>query len=182
MKVPKRAAVDRALKTAARQVESCLKAVNRDAAAFVRRGRYSEGEGLLVVGREIATFAEKIEEVRNSWRTLAGSPKGSKEDRPAITPLWQYYEPILQALEGAGGEATRADLEARLPALLEGRLKPGDTLPIGRIKTRWMAMLRRARRPMIKEGFLDPSPPKGRWRITAEGRRAAHREAGSKPE
>jgi hypothetical protein len=175
MKVPKRAQVENAIRGVRRQIRSTLKAVNQQAGKLLSRGRYSEAEELVRIGRAIDTFEARIDELRKEWRALTASAKSSKEGGEQ-TPLWRFYHPVVKALLSVGGTGTLAELERQLPRFLEGQATPADMTLGARGVPRWKVMLKKARRPMIKEGFLEKSTG-GKWQLSAEGERLAQAEA-----
>jgi hypothetical protein len=71
-----------------------------------------------------------------------------------------------------GGEATVAELEEKAAPLLAGVLHPEEMNVMSGDKFRWKLALRRSRRHMIKEGFLEDHSGL-RWRITESGRETA---------
>ncbi len=73
---------------------------------------------------------------------------------------------------GLDGEATLQDLEKEVEPILASRIKVGDSLASAGGIERWKVMIRRARKPMIKEGFIESGSGKI-WKITIEGQRAA---------
>lgn len=70
------------------------------------------------------------------------------------------------------GEATRGQIEQHFESLAVKTLKPADLAPTPRGLPRWKIMIRDARKPMEREGFLEPGAG-AQWRISAQGRRAA---------
>ena len=168
--------VDRALRNVEREVRAALKALNQQAGKSLARGDYQSAEGMVAVGRSVSDFRKEVEELRRHWRALLVPKEQSQGHAPESTPLWEFYRPILRALDSLGGEATRQEIERRVEPELAGLLKAGDSKVMARGNPRWKVMIRRARQPMIREGFLETS--KGsRWRITAAGRRAAREDA-----
>ena len=91
------------------------------------------------------------------------------------TALWEYYEPVLRALESLGGEATRREIEQRVEPELTSLLKPGDRRTMARGNPRWKVMVSRARKHLVREGFLEEATGV-KWRITPAGRRVARGE------
>jgi hypothetical protein len=86
--------------------------------------------------------------------------------------MWEYYQPILKALVALGGSAK---LQALLPEAkreLDGILKAGDLELMANGRPRWEVIIRRSRKHMAKEGFIEASTG-ATWRITTAGRRAA---------
>ncbi|MGH9896194.1 MAG: hypothetical protein ACREA0_30220, partial [bacterium] len=88
------------------------------------------------------------------------------------TPLWGFYPLILKVLLELGGEASFADLERHLRVGAQASFKPGDVLVGRNGRARWQTMVKRARKAMVHEKWLEPRPLK-LWRLTEEGRRAA---------
>jgi hypothetical protein len=170
MKTPRAANVDRALQALSREVKACVKAINQQAAKLLARGRYGDSERLVAAGKAAIDFGTRVAALRADWKALRSSqPEASRSE---TTPLWQYFQPILDTLIALGGEATHDDLERAVGARLEQVLKAGDRLEIKPGVPRWKWAFVRARNPMIREGFLAKAK-KGEWRITTEGRKAA---------
>ena len=88
------------------------------------------------------------------------------------TPLWEYYQPILQALIDLAGTARIAEIESAVRLLMKDRLVKGDLSSMAKGRARWQVMIRRARKHMVKEGLLD-SDTGMEWKITQQGRKAA---------
>jgi hypothetical protein len=74
-------------------------------------------------------------------------------------------------LAALNGNATRRDLEKHLETSIPNVLRPGDLELNARGKPLWKLMVRRARKPMIKEKFIEDGIGKN-WVITPAGRRA----------
>ena len=55
---------------------------------------------------------------------------------------------------------------------MSSSLQPGDRTGTGRGRERWQVMVRRARKPLITEGWIEAGTGK-LWKITEAGRRAA---------
>jgi hypothetical protein len=171
MKVPKRAQVDRAIRGVKLQARSTLRAVNLHAGKLLSRGRYAEAEELMRIGRSIDSFQVRIDDLRTAWREVSASSK-SKRAAEERTPLWRFYHPIAKALLNIGGTGTRADLEKALPPFLQGLTTPADMTVGAKGMARWKVMLKRARRPMVKERFLEPVGG-AKWVLSADGKRMA---------
>ena len=89
---------------------------------------------------------------------------------------------MLQALVALGGEASRRDVEKYLGSRVGETLKPGDLKPKGRTdRAQWQVMLRRVRKPMVREKYLEDIPGK-HWRITTLGRQVAEKGVTGTPE
>jgi hypothetical protein len=136
------------------------------------KGNYAGAEDLAAKGREIQKFQGEVDSLRDRWRAIRGG--GSTGGRRQETPLWGFYQPILKALVQKGGTATRQDIESTVGQLMSSEFKAGDR-DAGRAgQERWRGMIRRARKHLVSEGWIERgnSPT---WRITDLGRRAAER-------
>lgn len=177
--------VSSSLKTLRKRLDAVLKRSNEQAANIVRRGDYADAEGWVRVGTLLGEFKKKTLALREEWKVLcreatgkglpvAGKPK--KKTRQSTSPAWEFYQPILKALVQVGGEARRPDVEPLVFQLMEGRLLPGDLEVAGGGRPHWQNSIRRARKPLIKEGWLSEDGSKGMWRITEKGKAAATRQ------
>jgi len=113
----------------------------------------------------------EVETLREKWRSLRGGGKGGGANAEK-TPLWEYYRHILQTLASVDGRVSTSELLSRLEPLLAKALKPEDFETMSNGRPRWQVMVRRARSPMRKEGFIEADGSK-EWRITIAGRKAA---------
>lgn len=164
--------VDRSLKKVRQEVRAALKELNQHAGRLMARGDYSAASELAERGRMVSDFEGRVDALRKEWRTLWGA-KESADGRDVKTPLWEFYQPILEVVDACGGKASRQEIEDRLEAKLLSRLKPGDLKPTGRKRTaRWKLMVRRARKPMVKEKYLEDQTGK-QWQITPLGHQVA---------
>jgi Mrr N-terminal domain len=169
-RIPGHREVDRALKQVAREVRSALKEINQQAGRLVTRGDYSAAEALVDVGRSVTKFGAEVDSLHLRWRELQQAEPGQvSSDR---TPLWEYYRPLLQALVALGGEATLSDLEEKVEPILTSVLNPGEMMVMSGGKLSWKKAVSRARRHMVKEGFLEDHSGL-RWRISSQGKRVA---------
>ena len=171
-KIPRAKKVRQALRASDVAVKEALKELNLTAGALMSKGDYAGAEALASKGLQIQKFRGQLQELKEQWKKIqsAGHRKGNSDG--TSTPLWQYFQPILKALVEAGGEARRSELEPLFSKHFEHTMKPGDEYPMARGRTRWQVMVRRARKPMVAEGWLEPGVGKI-WRVTEKGRRAA---------
>lgn len=169
-RIPGNREVDRALKQLAREVRSALKEINQQAGRLVTRGDYSAAEALVKVGRSVTTFGDEVDALLLRWRELQHGAPGQVASEK--TPLWEYYRPLLQALVELGGEASLSDLEEKVEPILTSVLKPGEMTVMSEGKPSWKKAVRRARRHMVKEGFLEDHSGL-KWRISSQGKRVA---------
>jgi hypothetical protein len=177
MKVPEIRKVTKALGAADKSIKTCLRALNQNAAKLMARGNYSGAQGLASTGTEIQAFRAELESLRKRWGEIGGGNK-EKDEKDSATPLWGYYQPILQALVNVGGEARRPDIEPQVEQLMKQNFQPGDHDPMSRGRSRWQIMIKRAHRHLIKEGWLENGAGKI-WKITATGRQAAKADVSS---
>ena len=77
------------------------------------------------------------------------------------------------------GEAKRKDIEAELEGRVDGWLKEGDYVTNSHGVPRWQTMIRRARKSMVKEGFLSDENLL-KWIITKKGERIVKKDKASK--
>ncbi len=155
--------------------KNTLKGVNRVASQRMASGDYATAETLAAKGKEIRQFETEVEALRHRWRVLCGA--GGPGTKKSATPLWSYYQSILKALVEVGGVAVRSSLESTVVRLMGATLQPGDREPLGRGTERWQVMIRRARKHLAHEGWIEDRSGKA-WRITDAGRRAAERPVG----
>ena len=171
-RVPRSREVDQAIGAVVRELKLALEDLNQQAAALLARGDYDGASAMMRTGELLSEFQNRVAALQGEWRALRGALKAEKRPKEETTPLWKYYQPIAKALVAAGGRAKRRDLEQAVESLLQSLFVPGDLVPNVRGEPRWQVMVRRARRPMRDEGFLDDT--KGSWWcLSAEGRKLA---------
>jgi hypothetical protein len=168
-KIPHAQGVSRAIRSVRVAAKKALKGLNLAAGQRMAKGDYATAEALAAKGKELRQFQEEVESLRKRWREVSGGGGGA--GKKTTTPLWLYYQPILQALAQAGGECRRAELEPRVERVMGASLKAGD---------RWQVMIRRARKPLAAEGWIEPGTGK-LWRITPSGRRTAEQPMSKDP-
>ena len=169
--LPSKRKMERALAEASRAARSMVKEANRAAGRLVSQGDYARSDRFVALAKAIASFQGEIEQLRERWRDALADHTGGGQDRGEKTPLWQYYRPILSALDQLGGSATRNAIEVQLEKTLPAMLKPADIVANARGIPWWRIMIRRSRRAMLKEKFIEAGPAKN-WVITEAGRRA----------
>ena len=173
-RVPNSKEVGQSLKAVRSAVKQALKELNQSAGQLMAKGDYSSAEALAAKGREIQEFQAQIEVLQQRWRELRGSGDDGSASTKATTPLWAYYQPILKALAEAGGESRIVDLEPSVERNLGEMLQPSDRVEMSHGRQRWQVMIRRARKHLVTEGWIEDGS--GRiWRITESGRRAAEK-------
>jgi hypothetical protein len=175
MKIPHAGGVAKAIRSVRVAAQKALRGLNQAASQRMSKGDYAAAEALATKGKEIRQFQAEVEVVRKRWSELCGAGGGGP--KKSVTPLWAYYQPILKALVHVGGECRRTDLEAQVDRLMAESLQPGDREAMARGSERWRIMVRRSRKALVAEGWIeDRSGPA--WRITDAGRRAAQKAMG----
>lgn len=164
--------VSSAIKNVEKKVTYAIRGVNRQAGKLLSAGDYSGSESLIQVAKAIQEFKIELSQLLTKWKSILHPEKTKSISKNEITPLWEYYRPILQILEELGGNAKREDIIKSIePRVLE-LFKNGDMLINSNGLPKWKNMIRKAKKPMIAEGFLDGNA-KGFWKITAQGRQTA---------
>jgi len=164
--------VERALAEAERRSRAAIVELDQRAADLVSRGKYPAAEPLMQAAVSVRDFSSRVQELRKEWKRLQSKARARGNAKSKV-PLWEYYQPILAALASLDGKATSSELEKSIEPMLPLKLKQYEGSAEG-----WKKMIRRARRPMTKEGFLELGTGKV-WKLTAEGRRAASAKAES---
>src|SRR3989304_665116 len=107
--------VERSLKKVRQETRAALKELNQHAGRLMSRGDYLAASELAERGRVVSDFEGRLDALRKEWRALWGT-KEPGDAKDAKTPLWEFYQPILEALSACGGDASRGEIENRLPA------------------------------------------------------------------
>lgn len=178
--IPRSRQVEQALKQVVKAIENSLTNLNQQAGRLMAKGKYDEATELADHGRSIQAFIGEIEGLQGRWRDLGKSGTTNKrmKRKGETTPLWSYYQPILQALESLGGVARCGDLGPVVEQLMAADLHAGDREVMANNRMRWQVMINRARKHIREEGWIEKDG--SNWRITAAGRRAAKADAARK--
>jgi hypothetical protein len=172
MKIPHAPGVVRAILSVRLATKNSLESINKAASQRMAKGDYLGAETLASKGKEIQQFQAEVDVLLNRWKEVRGS--GKEGTKLSLTPLWMYYQPILQGLVEAGGDCNRTGLEDQVERLMVASLQTGDRMQTARGRERWRSMVQRARKPLVAEGWIDAKTGSS-WRITAAGRRAAEK-------
>ena len=70
---------------------------------LLSKGSYERAESLVNVAKSVDTFRVEVESLHTRWKEIKGEPQGTA--KAPQTPLWKYYQPILQALLDLDGAA-----------------------------------------------------------------------------
>jgi hypothetical protein len=174
-KVPNAGFVTRAIRAVRVAAKRSLKSVNVAAGKRMAKGDYAGAEALAAKGREVVQFQTEVDALQKRWKEVQGAH--GNVTKGLLTPTWQYYQPVLQALVQAGGEARRQDLEPTVERLMSAILQAGDREMLPRGRERWREAIRKTHKPLVTEGWVEK---KGglTWKITDAGRKAAERGTG----
>jgi hypothetical protein len=171
-RVPHAQSVRHALREVQTTAKKALKGLNQVASQRMAKGDYMTAERLAVKGKEIQQFQSEVDTIVKHWREICGGM--DRKAKKSATPLWNYYQPILQALVTLGGTAHRRDLEGQLEHLIAPTLLAEDRVLMAGGRERWRVMVQRARKSMVGEGWVANGVGPT-WRITESGRHAAQR-------
>jgi hypothetical protein len=102
-------------------------------------------------------------------RSRRRAPRGQLLPEPA------YEAPILAVLWDRGGEAPAREVTDAVGELIGDQLTALDRERTSSGEIRWRNRTQFARLALVKQGLIDRSAPRGVWRLTASGQRAAQR-------
>ena len=160
-------AVNRSLVLLKKQLRAAVKEINNEAADLVGRGRYDASSALIDVAKRAGEFSAEVEALRKRWTSIRRGPTAGHDGER--TPLWEYYALIASALVHLEGEATRSQITDWISGSAIDKLKPADLARTARGKLIWQRNVNRARKAMIKEGYLEPDSG-SIWKLTRLGR------------
>jgi hypothetical protein len=102
--------------------------------------------------------------------------KRSSTDPSGLLPEIEYWVPILELIDEAGGSARGSAVIDALEDRLGERFGKDDHDVLGMGETRWRNRARFARLRMKEDGLISDNSPRGVWEITPAGRKfLAHR-------
>jgi Mrr restriction endonuclease-like protein len=176
--IPKPSEVERAFQQLRKRLKTARRRVDEQAARRMRQGAYAEAERWMKVGQTVAEYASRVDAFKGEWKALVASYKGRGDTvsiprgkKPRVTPVWKYYKPVLRALTALGGSGSRAQIEASVREEMQDELVPKDLAAMAKGKAaRWQKSLGRARKPMVREGWIEVRGSE--WRLTEKGRAA----------
>lgn len=176
--IPRSGEIEKVMRELALKARLSQSALNRQAGQLVAKGRYDRAETLVAKAKALEEFHAKIKALCEDWRQLQRC--GGRTGKPQVqtTPLWAYYQPILQTLLEMGGSARRQEIEGEFERMHAGLLQSGDMEKMAGNMPRWQKMIRRARKHLIEQEFIEAGSGKV-WQITDEGKSAARAKARS---
>ena len=117
MNLPRSGQIRKALRATEREVKLSLKEVNQRAAKLMERGNYEGAKALITQGKGSHAYLAKVQALWNRLSELRGGRGGRKFGKNEQHALWEYYQPVIKVLVSLGGEATRAQIEAKFGEL-----------------------------------------------------------------
>jgi hypothetical protein len=159
-----------------RQLRGAVKQLDQEAAKLLARGKYEAAAALVESAKRSRQFVAEVEALRSRWKSLNTS--GGNLQHSEKTPLWAYYGLVARGLSVLGGNATRSQIMDWITEHGVSELKPGDLARTTRGRVVWQRNVGRAKRAMLKEGYLEPG---SKWKLTELGRNIA-KGANSKPQ
>jgi Mrr N-terminal domain len=101
----------------------------------------------------------------------AQEPKPARRAAPgSVLPVENYWVPILQVIDEAGGSAPANDVVDALEERMGKILTERDYEPLRSGEIRWRNRARFARLRMKEQGLLSDTSRRGVWAITELGR------------
>jgi hypothetical protein len=153
--------------------EEVFAAMQAEALAFVDqpndvlRRKFGLGKGPRRVAANMATSNGK------SRAGTGGKRKQPRAPRGELLAAEAYEPEVLKVLAANGGEAAAREATDAVEALIGDRLSPLDYEKTSSGEIRWRNRTQFARLALVKKGLIDKDAPRGTWRLTDEGRKAA---------
>ena len=149
----------------------------RAARNFSARGDYERAKRMLELASTLMETFHAMQELlgETDWGSQEARLR-TRARRGEVTPIQAYREPILEALQALGGEATAQEVIERVFQQMQETLKPADLeqTPGSRLP-RWKQHVYGARTLLKREGLLR-SPGRGIWALTEKARKLLQRE------
>lgn len=99
------------------------------------------------------------------------SPAPGRARRGTLLAQDEYVEPLLTVLAEYGGSATVPEIIAAVEERLTDKLTATDRDRTASGAIRWQGRLQFVRLRLVDEGLLEKGSPRGRWSISADGRK-----------
>jgi hypothetical protein len=157
--------IGRSIVALKKQLRAAVKELNLEAGKLLARGKYEGSAALVDTAKSSREFISEVEALRLRWKALKSG--GGSQPSGQKTPLWEYYGLVARALIELGGEATRGEISKWISEHGTSELKPADLARTARGRVIWDRNLGRAKRAMLKEGYLEPG---NKWKLTQLGR------------
>ncbi len=133
--IPNPDSVKKALKLSDKRLKTIIRRVNIEAARHTRSGDYEGAEKWIQIAKSVMDYQSRLKAFADEWQTIvktsrlttkgkSGLQRGAQKS--PVTPMWQFYTPVLKALEEEGGEAKIEDLVPTVGRIMKNELKPRD--------------------------------------------------------
>ena len=146
-----------------KQIRLAVKELNQEAARQVGNGRYETSGTLIECAKKVGEFAKDVEALRARWVSITSTKQGGASGEK--TPLWEYYSLIAQSISELGGKATREQIVDWIAQNGANQLKSGDFASNVQGKPYWQRILRRVKRAMAEEKYLETAEG-AEWSLT----------------
>ncbi|OGN92654.1 MAG: hypothetical protein A2Z75_08325 [Chloroflexi bacterium RBG_13_50_10] len=120
----------------------------------------------------VDNFETALWKALNSRRGLVPVKSGKSGSRGTgeLTPARALWKPILEAIIGSGGQASRPEVHKSVERKMKEQLRPGDWKTNRDGTNKWSKQVDYQRLAMVHEGLLADNSPFGIWVITDKGR------------
>jgi hypothetical protein len=152
-----------------RELKAAVKEINGQAARKLAQGNYDASQEMVAFAKSVQQFASETKELNEHWNAIKKRQTGKL--RAEITPVWEYYRLVARAISSLGGESSFEEIIDWIAKNAIDELKPGDVLQGKKGLAVWHSAVSKARRPMIKEGFVETVA--GKWKLTKSGKNLA---------
>lgn len=152
-----------------RDLKTAVKEINGQAARKVAQGNYGASEEMVALAKAVQQFTSEAKEFNDRWSAISKRQTGKL--RAETTPVWEYYRLVARAITSLGGEGRFEEVVNWITKNAMSELKPGDVLDGPKGQPVWQRAVSKAKRPMIKEGFLEVGANK--WKLTKSGKNLA---------
>jgi hypothetical protein len=140
-----------------------------------------DGEVFAVIQENAVPFQDTPNDVLRRLLGIDGDGPPKKPGRApvkrasagTILPESAYEPHILRALRDSGGEAPAVGVLDMLATAMDGELTDRDRETLSDGEERWRSRAQFARLGMRKRGLIDGAAPRGIWRLTEDGKKAA---------
>jgi hypothetical protein len=149
-----------------RELKTAIKEINGQAARKVAQGNYGASQEMVALAKAVQQFTSEAKEFNDRWNAISKQQTGKL--RAEVTPVWEYYRLVARAIVSLGGESRFEEIVDWIRKNALSDLKPGDVLDGPKGQAVWQRAVSNAKRPMIKEGFLESGA--GKWKLTKSGR------------
>jgi hypothetical protein len=136
-----------------------------------------------LIERFVLEPAKEMEARHAAARDTDEPPRAAGVQRPAKglrTPESAFVLPILQALQGLGGQAQMQKVLEVVGAAMRDQFREVDRQPLKSDPNcpRWINTAQWARQTMVDNGLLRKDSPRGIWEMTEKGKKHLHGHSG----